>query len=244
MADALLLQADGHPQFLDTGKRHLAVATAAGVIRVFDVSRPEPKPVATGRFEPVPTASAAASAAAAAAGKPGASADSSGGGGAEIVGVRVNCDGTRVAILANRVQLSVDAAAAAHAASAAASSASAQAAGGKSAGAAGAGKPTAPPAAATGAAAPGGGGGGNGARTPDTRVFVYSCDSDRCSAFDTGPNRYPVFAAWDPEEPRLLAVQVRDLLLCSVRACLPAALLCPFPPLSPAAAASFPFPAD
>ena len=39
---------------------------------------------------------------------------------------------------------------------------------------------------------------------------LCSCDADRLSAFDTGLSRYPVFAAWDPEEPRLLAVQAGD----------------------------------
>jgi hypothetical protein len=40
---------------------------------------------------------------------------------------------------------------------------------------------------------------------------VYSVDSDKLTALDMGPRRYPVFLAWEPAEHRQLAVQTERL---------------------------------
>lgn len=169
---------------------------------MYDVSRVEPRQLASGRFEEPSTGASLGT----------------------VTRLRINNDGSRIALLSALALPSAVAAAAAPAtgggsgaaASSGASTARASATGVAASAPAGAAAASAVPGAASagtgagaGAAAPSGG--ADDARVPDTRVHVYSVDSDRLTALDMGPRRYPVFLAWEPAEHRQLAVQTERL---------------------------------
>ncbi|CAN0442393.1 unnamed protein product, partial [Scytosiphon promiscuus] len=47
-------------------------------------------------------------------------------------------------------------------------------------------------------------------RFPDSRIHVYGSDKDAVESYDWGPEgRFPTAHFWDPQEPRLLAVEAR-----------------------------------
>ncbi|CAM9668740.1 unnamed protein product, partial [Ectocarpus sp. 12 AP-2014] len=47
-------------------------------------------------------------------------------------------------------------------------------------------------------------------RFPDSRIHVYGSDKDSVESYDWGPEgRFPTAHFWDPQEPRLLAVEAR-----------------------------------
>lgn len=181
--------------------KHVAVASAGGRILVYDVARVEPRQVAAGRFEDA------------------ASGTSLG----RVTSLRLNSDGSRVAVLASRSLSRVAALAA---------SASSTAAGAGSNGRAGAGGPGSPRDARTAGAAgglaatalaladPSGSGAGSSAAgdgdgadiaVADTRLWVYTCEADRLVSWDAGPRRVPVYVAWDVSEGRQLALQTERM---------------------------------
>lgn len=149
---------EGYPTRLDTCGRSLAIATSTGHLRVYDVSRAEPQLVAGGSYPQS---------------------------GSAIERLRVNSDGSRVAVLV----------ATSFSTTAAASAAGARNTAGSSS------QPS--PTASSSAASAGGG--------RDSRVHVYSCESDAWTAFEFGPRQAPSEVCWDGSasgEGRLLAVQV------------------------------------
>jgi len=146
---------DGCPLVLDTSAdgRYAGIATDTGRMRLYDLGRSEPVLLGAGVFEAVP--------------RHGESPLSLG----TITSLRVNADGSRLALLSTRTPglLRVPSAASL----------------------AGPESKEAPPS----------------VPTPDTRLYTYSLDSDRCCWWEFGPARTPIDVTWDVTEPKLLAVQ-------------------------------------
>ncbi|GLE10446.1 hypothetical protein PINS_up022547, partial [Pythium insidiosum] len=132
-------EAEGRPMLLASQNKFLAVATDRGAIRVFDLSRRDPK--ATGSMGFFATAL----------GEPSEDPASA----AMMRAIAVNADGTRVCILADKTE------------------------------------------------------GALRMRTPMSRLFLFQADLNIFQQYDFGVNKTPLSVFFDPQEPRLLAVETR-----------------------------------
>jgi intraflagellar transport protein 140 len=176
-------ESEGQPIGVDVFGDCLAVVTTTSHVKVWDVSRREPKQLLPGRtFDAAAFAGASESANSgngnsgngnsgngasgngSASNSNGSNAIGSGsgsgssGGVCSIRSVRVNCKGTKLSLLLSRID---DAAA------------------------------------------------GTGMLEPDARLFVYDVETDALQPYGFGPHYYPIAHFWDPREPKLLAVQSR-----------------------------------
>ncbi|KAJ0403604.1 hypothetical protein ATCC90586_008757 [Pythium insidiosum] len=128
-------EAEGRPMLLSCQNKFLAVATDRGAIRVFDLSRRDPK--ATGSMGYFSTALE----------------DSENAPAVMMRAIAVNADGTRVCILADKAE------------------------------------------------------GALRMRTPMSRLFLFQADLNIFQQYDFGVNKTPLSVFFDPQEPRLLAVE-------------------------------------
>lgn len=175
-------ESDGVPVRVDSNGAFAAVYTSGGTLRVYDLSKQEPRLVGSGRL----TADGSGAALSAPMG---------------VTALRVSNDGTKVALLA-AVSLDVQAGVATESST---SSGSAGAAASSSVLSQDAFSSSGPSSRSSSAAA------ASDVRSPDTRVFVYNLESDRISKYQCGPARYPVAVAWDAEDTRLFVVQTERL---------------------------------